>query len=102
MSTYIKLLTLEYPRHEGDIRLEYPNIPEELTGDEFPCPDTYAKVLWVEPPSINTAAQVAYTIAPTCVDGFWKTTWMVRDMTEEEKAASQIHRNVLTVGVERI
>lgn len=47
---YIKLATLEYPLHEGNIRLEHPEILESQTGDTFPCPPTYAKVEQTEPP----------------------------------------------------
>ena len=81
---YIKLSTLEFPRHEGDIRLEYPEIPESQTGDTFPCPDTYAPVVSVEPPEI-TNNQV-FEAGPPVQDesGNWKINWIVRDLTPEE------------------
>ena len=81
---YINLLTLEYPRHEGDIRLEHPEITDEETHPNFPCPDTYAKVEWVDPPSFNKDTQIAYEDAPIQVDGVWKMQWLVKDYTTQE------------------
>lgn len=80
MSAYIKLSTLEYPRHQGDIRLEHPEI-----GDKFVCPNTYAEVLWVDAPEINYESQICYEIAPQLKDGQWIMVWEVRDLTEQDK-----------------
>jgi len=79
MSAYIKLTTLEYPRYQGDIRLEHPEI-----GDEFVCPDTYAYVEDSVIPEFNEALQFLFETAPIQVDGVWQQTWFVRDKTEEE------------------
>ena len=68
MSAYIKLLTLEYPKHEGDIRLEHPEIHEDQTGETFPCPETYAPVIWVNPPTI-TETQRCHEGAPELLNG---------------------------------
>lgn len=87
MSAYIKLSTLEYPRHEGDIRLEHPEILESQTGDTFPCPDTYALVVTTERPTINPETQLAYEMQPTQVNGIWTMVWAVRDLTSEELQA---------------
>jgi len=84
MSAYIKLATLEYPRYEGDIRLEYREILESQTGDTFPCPDTYAPVQWVDEPSYNIKTQLAYELAPVNNNGTWFMVWAVRDLTQEE------------------
>jgi hypothetical protein len=84
MSSYIKLSTLEYPRHEGDIRLEYPEITEDQTGDSFPCPDTYALVKETTAPEFNFATQVCYETAPVQIDSVWTQQWAVRSMTDEE------------------
>jgi hypothetical protein len=80
MSAYIKLSTLEYPRHQGDIRLEHPEI-----GDEFVCPNTYAEVLWADAPEINHESQICYEIAPQLKGKQWIMVWEVRDLTEQEK-----------------
>ena len=87
MTTYIKLSTLEYPRHEGDIRLEYPEITEDQTGDTFPCPDTYALVEWVDPPTIDETTQAVEQQPPAQHSGVWKMVWAVRDLTAEELQA---------------
>jgi hypothetical protein len=84
MSAYIKLSTLEYPRHEGDIRLEHPEIREDQTWPNFPCPDTYALVNAVPIPEYNFATQRVEELQPTQVDGIWTQQFLVRDMTEQE------------------
>ena len=84
MSAYIKLSTLEYPRYEGDIRLEHPDILESQTGDTFPCPETYAAVQWIEAPEFNVDTQIAYELAPINNNGVWSMAWAVRDLTQEE------------------
>lgn len=84
MTAYIKLSTLEFPRHEGDIRLEYPEITQEQTGDSFPCPDTYALVNWVEPPAHDAKLQRCAPGQPVNESGTWRITWVVRDATPEE------------------
>jgi len=84
MSAYIKLSTLEYPRYEGDIRLEHPEILDSQTGDTFLCPETYALVQFVAEPEFNVDTQIAYELAPINNDGVWSMAWAVRDLTQEE------------------
>jgi len=84
MISFIKLSTLEYPLHEGDIRLEHPEILESQTGDTFPCPDTYAPVEWIDPPSITENQSVGLGVPVQDESGKWKTTWTVNDLTPEE------------------
>ena len=79
MTAYIKLSTLEYPRHEGDIRREHPNIAPQQTGDSFPCPDTYALVHESPRPFADFALQqVAVEVAPKQIDGIWTQQWEVQ------------------------
>ena len=85
LNMYIKLSTLEFPRYEGDIRLEHPEITEDQTGPTFPCPDTYAPVAYVEPPEISSQTQLAQMLPPVQDEtGKWKMAWTVRDLTPEE------------------
>jgi hypothetical protein len=84
MTAYIKLSTLEYPRHEGDIRLEHPEIREDQTWPNFPCPDTYALVEWIDPPTIDGTTQIVELQQPIQENGVWKMIWAVRDLTVEE------------------
>lgn len=86
MSAYINLKTLEYPRHEGDIRLDVRGIPLGLTGDSFPCPESYALVHWVDRPSYDVATEVVEETSPVFENGVWKMSWQVRQMTQEEIA----------------
>jgi hypothetical protein len=83
MSAYIKLSTLEYPRYEGDIRSEHPDITEDQTWPNFPCPDTYAVVTQTSMPVVG-AGQVCFETEPVQIDGVWTQTWGVRDLTQEE------------------
>jgi hypothetical protein len=84
MNAYIKLSTMEYPRYEGDIRLEYPEILETQTGDTFPCPADYVPVTALPYPNIDPSVQTAYQIFPQQIDGKWTMVWEVRDITEAE------------------
>jgi hypothetical protein len=79
MSYYIKLSTLDYPKHQGDIRLEHPEI-----GDEFICPDTYAEVLDTERPSYDFKIQTIYEDPPSLIDGKWYKNYVVRNYTQQE------------------
>jgi len=79
MTIYIKLATGEYPRHQGDVRLEYPDM-----GEPFVLPDTYARVQSTEPPEHNYDTQRAVETPPVQINGQWVMQWMVRDATQEE------------------
>jgi hypothetical protein len=92
MSAYIKLSTLEYPRHEGDIREDHPEIKEDQTGDTFPCPSTYALVQWVDAPTFNNDTQTAYEMPPQIINGAWTMVWAVRDLTADEITQRQTAR----------
>lgn len=87
MSAYIKLSTLEYPRYEGDIRLDHPEITEDQTGATFPCPDTYAAVTPVQMPECNYEIQCVEELPPVQVQGVWTQQFMVRNLTAEELEA---------------
>lgn len=86
MSQYIKLSTLEFPRHEGDIRLEHPEILESQTGDTFPCPPTYAPVEFIEPPIVSDVQTCEPAPPVQDAQGNWKMAWTVRDLTASELA----------------
>lgn len=75
IEAFVKLATLEFPRYEGDIRLEYPDM-----GDVFVLPDAYAAVYSTEKPVVGPYEAVVYG-PPTNIDGQWYTTWSVIDNT---------------------
>ena len=87
MSAYIKLSTLEYPRHQGDIRLEHPEI-----GDEFVCPETYAEVAYVTEPEIDPDLQYCYEEKPQLIEGVWTMVWGVNDWSEEQKMKIELEK----------
>jgi hypothetical protein len=95
MIAYVKISTLEYPRHEGDIRLEHPEI-----GATFTCPDTYALVAKVEKPSFDPKTQLLYQGDPVFSGGEWRQNWIVRDKTPEEIEAGQRPRRKID-GINR-
>jgi hypothetical protein len=89
MSAYIKLSTNEYPRHQGDIRLEYPDM-----GEEFVCPDTYALVAETPYPQAG-AGQIVEELFPQQIDGVWTQVFNVRPLNEQElqaRAAAEAQR----------
>lgn len=71
MAIFIKLSTLEYPRHPGDIAID-------PAGEA-----DYAEVAWVDPPVV-TANQVAFETHPVKEGDQWVMQWSVRDLTPEE------------------
>lgn len=85
---FIKLATLEYPRHEGDIRAEHPEILESQTGDTFPCPDTYAPVYWVERPEHDPFLEQSKETTPVQIDGKWYVNWAVTTIPDNVLGAS--------------
>ena len=72
MSAYIKLSTLEYPRHAGDIQLDPAG------------PSNYAPVECVDAPAYDYATQRCEEKAPVQIDGKWYMAWVVRDATPQE------------------
>lgn len=88
MIAYIKLSTLEYPRFEGDIRAEHPEILESQTWPDFPCPPTYAPVQHVEPPPFDPERQYLGIDQPEKLeDGSWRARWKITPIPDEIGAA---------------
>jgi hypothetical protein len=69
---------MEYPRHEGDIRIEYPS------KGEFICPQTYAFVNETEQPPFNMQTETILETTPINKNGNWYKNWLVRPYTQEE------------------
>jgi hypothetical protein len=78
---YINLLTLEFPRYEGDIRLDHPEI-----GEEFVCPNTYAPVTVSPEPEFDNQNQKLQFGSPYESNGQWVVDLVVVEFTDEEKA----------------
>jgi len=72
MTAYIKISTLEYPRHAGDIAID-------------PTSE-YAAVQWVDKPEYDRINKRCDEGAPEQIDGQWRMTWVVRDATQSEIA----------------
>lgn len=75
MSAYIKLSTLEYPLHVGDIAIDPAGA------------DDYAHVEWVDKPAFDRTQQLCVEGAPEKVGDIWRMTWVVRDKTPAELEA---------------
>jgi hypothetical protein len=72
MSAYIKLSTLEYPRHIGDIEIDPAGMED------------YAHVEWRDPPEWDILTKRCEEAAPVQENGLWHMTWVVRDATQWE------------------
>ena len=78
-NTYINTKTLEYPRHQGDIRLVYPDM-----GEDFILPDdTFVEVEETPTPKVGTNEKLV-ELQPVLTDGKWVRQFMVQQMTQEE------------------
>lgn len=84
MKAYIKLETGAYPLFEGDIRLEHPEITEDQTYPNFPCPPTYAMVEPLPLPEYDPETQTLVSGVPEIVDGKWVVQFTVRALTQED------------------
>ena len=93
MAQYIRLSDLQYPFFEGDLRNLHPEIPEEATWPNFPCPDDFAAVAWVNPPPTSPPLEQAVESAPEIIDGHWRMTWTVKTYTQAEWDALQPKRH---------
>lgn len=78
---YIKLETLEFPRYQGDIRNEHPEI-----GEEFVCPKTYAPVYEEPVPQFDIETQKPVYDAPKNLDGTWKVGFKIVPLSPVELA----------------
>jgi hypothetical protein len=74
MTTYIKLSTLEYPRHPGDIEIDPAGISD------------YALVEWVDPPEFNPIRETVSIGQPSNDGAGWKTTWVVEQIPDAVQA----------------
>ena len=75
---------MQYPLQEGDIRLEYPEITEDQTGDTFPLPDGYVEVEQTPQPSFDGKTQYLSQSDPIQLNGVWQSVWVVNDLTPEQ------------------
>jgi hypothetical protein len=88
VGTYINTITGQYPLHEGDIRLEHPEITEDMTGATFPCPPMYAKVVETDPPATDgTLYQFVEQLPPVQINGIWTQQWELKTRTQKQVQA---------------
>ena len=87
MSSYIKLSTLQFPFHIGDIKLDPAGAAD------------YAHVEWVDQPEYDPETQRCVAGPPERIDGVWHWTWLVRPATPEEiKAAEEAKKLFIFKG----
>lgn len=72
---FINLVTKDFPRYEGDIRLEYPNM-----GDQFVCPSNYAVVEELAQPEFDVSIHNLIYDIPFEENGSWKVGFVVENM----------------------
>ena len=78
-NAYIRISNKEYPIHEGDIRLEHPEI-----GELFICPVDFAPVYQQFIPIYDQMKQTCFETKPVLTETGWVTTFEIRDLTEQE------------------
>lgn len=79
MSAYINKETMEYPLHEGDIRLLHPDM-----GEVFILPDEYAAVLDSQIPTLTETQVFEETTPQLNDDGVYTKVYVVRELDESE------------------
>lgn len=67
----------QYPRHIGDILIEYPDF------DGVNLPNGWNMVQEVDRPTVGEN-EIAYETSPEIVNGIYKQSWAIRTVTEEE------------------
>lgn len=110
---YIRLSDGYFPMHEGDIRLAHPEIREDQTHPNFPCPEGYALVEMDPMPEFDIDTHTVDRLAPEQINGKWHVRWSnirshppevleARRQAKErflaEMRANSIHRNLDTPG----
>lgn len=75
MTTYIKLSTMEYPRHIGDIQIDPAGMAD------------YALVEYVDPPAFDAYSQRRVQKMPQQKNGQWVMVWEVVPIPEHEMSA---------------
>lgn len=89
-NTYINTKTLEYPLHQGDIRLVYPEM-----GEKFVLPDdTFVEVDDTPIPEAGVN-QIVSELKPVLTNGKWIRQFSVRQMTQEEISARDAYLQIL-------
>jgi hypothetical protein len=95
MTAYINILTLEYPRHIGDIQLESPSVTENDLLEEWQIVEP------VDRPIYDYETQIAYELPPVKIDNLWYMQWAIRDLTQQE-IKERTERLKLVTGFSRL
>lgn len=75
---FININTLEFPRHEGDIRLEHPDM-----GETFVCPPDFAVVTLNAVPSFDASTQIVELGTPYKRNDQWFVDYVVINLSAE-------------------
>lgn len=87
---YIRLSDGYFPMHEGDIRLAHPEIREDQTHPNFPCPEGYALVEMEPMPEFDIDTHTVDRLPPEKVNGKWRVRWSnIREHSPEVVEARQ-------------
>ena len=76
MSAYVKISTMEYPRHIGDIEIDIAGMND------------YALVAWVDRPLYNPEREYCFEGAPTQTQDGWVMTWVVQPIPDSVGASA--------------
>ena len=80
---------MEWPLYEGDLRLVDPNIPEDVTGEFFPCPDGYVLVHQDPMPQYDMDLSKVSVLPPVLENNTWVSKWSDPIYFTEEQLAQR-------------
>lgn len=75
---FININTLEFPRHEGDVRLEHPDM-----GETFICPIDFAMVTLNAPPAFDANTQVVELGTPYKQNEQWFVDYVIINLSAD-------------------
>lgn len=87
MAIYLNTETGEYPRHDGDLELL-----DWKIGD--PLPSGWVEVEQDPIPAIKSG-QTYESNPPQEIDGVWRVTWSIREITAKELATQKLEQEKL-------
>lgn len=81
---YIHPPSMLYPIFEGELRLLFPEITEDQTGDTFPCPHGYFPVLNIQPTIGFDHPSLGFEeLYPIKINGNWERQWSYYNLDQD-------------------
>lgn len=97
ITAYINTMTMDYPRHTGDILLDFPE-----WDPATPIPLPYATVKAINHPETEPMVSYIYELPPELVSGEWQQRIEKRYFTPEQIAKFVISENEFMEQMEKL